>query len=281
MKRFWFNGAGQLREGWWAAVFVLVVAVLFAGFQATTPILHRLGIKAGSWVEGVMTLIALGATWICVRLRREGMASVGFKLDRRWAGELGWGVLLGAALMGVAAGLVWVAGGVTFQLDPARSLRVMASGFLMFAMVGLFEESLFRGFLFQRLLAGIGVWPAQLILAAAFALIHWGNPGMAGAVKLWATADIALAAVLMGLAYLRTRSLALPVGIHLGWNWTQGNVLGFGVSGTTAHGWVLPVFHGKPDWLSGGAFGLEASLMGVIAVAIAIGLMARWKGTAV
>jgi hypothetical protein len=148
-------------------------------------------------------------------------------------------------------------------------------------LVALWEENLFRGFLFQRLVDGLGAWPAQVILALLFAQAHWGNPGMHGATKAWATLDIALAAVFLGLAYLRTRSLALPIGIHLGWNWTQGNVLGFGVSGTSVqHGWVHPVFQGKPEWMSGGAFGLEASLFGVLAVLVGILLLWWWQGSA-
>ncbi|MDP2875687.1 MAG: CPBP family intramembrane metalloprotease, partial [Holophaga sp.] len=127
---------------------------------------------------------------------------------------------------------------------------------------------------------GIGEWPTQIVLALLFGIAHWGNPGMLGAVKYWATLDIALAAVFLGLAYLRTRSLALPIGIHLGWNWTQGNVLGFGVSGTTGHpGWIRPIFHGKPEWMSGGTFGIEASIFGVIAVLIGIYLLWQWKGS--
>ena len=182
-------------------------------------------------------------------------------------------------VMLTAAGMVWAAGGVRFELDPMRSFKTLSYGFYMFLFVGLFEENLFRGFLFQRFLNGMGVWTTQLVLALLFALAHWGNPGMHGATKIWATINIALAAVFLGLAYLRTRSLALPVGIHLGWNWTQGNILGFGVSGNAEHGWIRPLFQGKAEWLTGGTFGLEASICGVVAVLIGIALLWKWKGS--
>jgi hypothetical protein len=111
--------------------------------------------------------------------------------------------------------------------------------------------------------------------------MHWGNPGMHGATKIWATVNIALAAVLLGLCYLRTRSLALPIGVHLGWNWAQGSLLGFGVSGTTdIKGLWTPVFHSKPEWLTGGAFGLEASLVCTLVCGVAILGLWRWKGLA-
>ena len=281
MRKILFDQEGRLRNGWWALLFVLCLAVGLTGLQMVTPLLRRQVSHLGIWVEALMVLITLAVTWVFLRWRGEALASVGLVLDQRWVREAAWGTLAGSGLILAAAGMLWAAGGVTWVLNPARSLQGLGLGGLMFLLVALAEEGLFRGFLFQRMLEGMGVWPTQALLACFFALSHWGNPGMHGATKAWASLDIALAAVFLGLAYLRTRSLALPVGIHLGWNWTQGNLLGFGVSGTGGQkGWVLPVFHGQPDWMSGGAFGLEASVFGVVAVVIAIGLLWRWRGSA-
>jgi hypothetical protein len=136
-----------------------------------------------------------------------------------------------------------------------------------------------RGYPFQRLVEGAGPWVGQLVFAALFALMHWGNPGMHGATRAWATVNIALAALLLGFCYLRTRSLALPIGVHLGWNWAQGSLLGFGVSGTTdIKGAWMPVFHGRPEWLTGGAFGLEASAICTLVCGAAVFGLWRWRG---
>jgi hypothetical protein len=281
MESIFFNDRKALRNGWWVLIYLGILVACISSFQLLIPVLKRVGIRNGDWVVGLLFLFSLLATWICARLRKEPLASVGWRLDGRWAREFAWGTLFGAGVMVLAAGLLWAVGGVTWELDPARGFRALGLGFAVFVVVALWEEHLFRGFIFQRLVEGVGVWPTQVILALLFGVAHWGNPGMHGAVKVWATLDIALAAVFLGLAYLRTRSLALPIGIHLGWNWTQGNVLGFGVSGTTTqHGWVHPVFQGKPEWVSGGAFGLEASLLGVIAVLVGIVLLWRWQGSA-
>jgi len=128
------------------------------------------------------------------------------------------------------------------------------------------------------LLAGTGATVAQLLMAALFAIAHWGNPGMEGSTQLWASIDTALGAILLGLAYLRTGSLALPIGIHFGWNWMQGSCLGFDVSGLDQAGWLLPQLLDKPQWLSGGAFGPEASVFALVVDATAIALLWRWKG---
>lgn len=278
MKTF-FNSEGRLRNGWWAMLFLAFMGLGLAIFRASIPLFKRTGISNGDWVLVVLFGLSLLATWACTHLRKEPFTSVGFQLNRRWARELATGILLGGGVMVLGALLVGLFGGVTWEIHPVGSLRLAAMGFGVFTLVALWEENLFRGFLFQRLVEGLGVWPTQLLLAVFFALSHWGNPGMQGATKVWASLGIGLAAIFLGLAYLRTRSLALPVGIHLGWNWTQGDLLGFGVSGTVERpGLLRPIFHGKPEWLSGGTFGLEASALGVLAILIGIALLWRWKG---
>ena len=115
-------------------------------------------------------------------------------------------------------------------------------------------------------------------LGLLFAASHCSNPGMEGATRFLAAGSMATGGILFGLAWLRTRSLALPVGIHLGWNWTQGHVLAFGVSGFDHNGWLQPLFQGRPQWLTGGGFGPEGSVFAVVVDVIAIELL--WSGKA-
>jgi membrane protease YdiL (CAAX protease family) len=270
-----FDESGRLRNGWWALIFLACVLVTTRLYTPLSHGLQALGV-AKDWLHPAPVAMVLIATWICTRLRREPLSSVGLRLDRRWAREFAWGSAIGLGGIALAAGLMLAIGGVRFELDPARSLGALTFGLYMFISVSFLEELLFRGFLFQRLVAGLGMWPAQLALAALFALAHWGNPGMEGAAKVWATIDIALAAITLGLAYLRTRSLALPIGLHLGWNWAQGHLLGFGVSGIGITGWLHPVFQGMPTWITGGKFGPEASLLGVIADLAMLAVIWKW-----
>ena len=279
MKPIFRDANGRLRNGWWILAFL---ALMVASRFVYTPVskgLQGLGV-AKEWLEPMPFLFVLGVTWICVRLRRERLASVGFALDARWARELGIGTILGLASAVLAVALIWVSGGVRLALDPARSLSSMALGAYVFLFVALFEETLFRGFVFQRLVAGAGPWVAQIVLGLLFATGHWGNPNMHGATFAWATLELFLGAILLGLAWLRTRSLAMPVGIHLGWNWTLGNLLGFGVSGIDQAGWFHPLLLDRPEWLTGGRFGPEASVFAVIADTVLIVVLYRWKGVA-
>jgi membrane protease YdiL (CAAX protease family) len=280
IKTLFFNTDRQLRNGWWILIFIGFVAVTSVVYKPVSHGFKSLGLPK-LWLEPVPFLFALLATWACTQLRKEPLSSVGFRLDRRWFKEVVGGTLLGAVMLLTVVGMICAIGGVRFELDPAREWGTLLTGLYVFLLVALLEETLFRGFIFQRLLDGIGVWPAQIALATLFAVSHWGSPGMQGNTEIVAFADLFLAAVMLGLAYLRTRSLALPVGLHLGWNWMQGHVLGFGVSGYDFAGWLRPVFQGKAEWLTGGAFGPESSIFSPLVSLFVIVLLARWKGSAV
>lgn len=279
MKNVFLDSNARLRNGWWILVFI---ALMLASRYAYTPAsraLQDLGVPPDA-LEPLRFGFLLLVTWICVRLRREPLSSIGFMLDVRWARELGIGALLGIASALLTVAMICASGGVRLELDPARSVATLAFGAYVFVFVALFEETLFRGFVFQRLVAGAGAWIALGVLGLLFATSHWGNPDMHGATLAWATVELFLGAVLLGLAYLRTRSLALPIGLHFGWNWALGNVLGFGVSGFEQAGWFRPLLLDRPEWMTGGRFGPEASIFAVVVDAMLIVALWKWKGTA-
>ena len=278
MKRWFINGEGRWRSGVWVLLFVLgIVATRFL-FKPVDDGLETLGL-GDFWREALPFVFVLAVTWACLRLRGETLAHVGFRLGKRWFAEFAAGSLLGLVLMAGIVGIIAALGGVQLVAAPGRSVDTLLWALVAFAFVALFEETLFRGFLFQRLVDGLGAWPAMLLMALAFAAGHGDNPGMTGATAFWASLDLALGAILLGLAWLRTRSLALPIGIHLTWNWAQGSLFGFGVSGLDQQGWWQPVFTGQPQWLTGGEFGPEASVVAVCVDAVAIVLLWRWRGT--
>jgi hypothetical protein len=230
----------------------------------------------GVWIS--LAMVAL-ASFICVGLEKRSFSDLGFHLGSRWFGEFLAGTVGGILLILLTALLVRGLGGFHWERAANIGARPLLIAALMYLGVAFNEELLSRGYPFQRLVEGAGPWVGQLVFAALFALMHWGNPGMHGATRAWATVNIALAALLLGFCYLRTRSLALPIGVHLGWNWAQGSLLGFGVSGTTeVKGAWMPVFHGRPDWLTGGAFGLEASVICTLVCGAAVFGLWRWRG---
>jgi len=253
----------RLRNGWWVAAFLAIVAALLV---PTILVSARLEVEVTIWAQAAILAAATGAIQL---LRRKPVLEVTGVPDRRWFAQLLIGGVVGAALM-LAPALVltlggWIAWQAAFPGWPA-----LAPALLLMAGVAIAEELLFRGVLFQRLIDGVGVWRAQVLIATLFVLTHMGNPNLEGATRLWAGANIFLASILFGLAYVRTRSLALPIGIHFMANVTQGVILGFGVSGAAEPSLFAPRFLTDLTWLTGGAFGLEASLPGLATVAAAV-----------
>ncbi len=200
-------------------------------------------------------------------------------VERRRADELALGDLLpwtaaglfgGALLFSTVVAVLWLLGsyhviGFNPDADWLPALLLVGLG------AGIGEEILFRGVLFRIVEEGLGTWAALLVSALFFGAVHLGNP----AATLWSSAAIAIeAGLLFGLLYHVTRSLYLCMGVHAAWNFMQGTVYGIPVSGTSADGWLISRRSG-PDWLSGGMFGAEASvvalsLCGLCSVALLI-----------
>jgi len=286
MSKIFLAPTGHLRNGWKAALFFisymvatgflfLPIIVLAAALKQDPRTLHPIFEVIPS------TIAVLGITALALLLEKKPFRSVGFDLGMRWARQFALGTLGGILLIALAALALYGLGGFHWVPDPKGSGLGILVGFLAFLLVGIHEETAFRGYPFQRLVQGMGAWPTQVLLGVLFAAIHLGNPGIRDAslaLKGFTSLNIALAAILLGLCYLKTRSLALPIGVHLGWNWAQGNLLGFQVSGTTQmRGLWTPVLHDKPTWLSGGAVGLEGSVLCTFFCCVAILALVLWR----
>lgn len=262
----------QLRNGWWILVFFFVLAAFLVPILITA---QKNNLDVSISVQAIITIVA---SVICQWLLRKPLAELSGKFNMRWLKELCLGGAIGSALMLIPALILRLFGWVHWQWNPS-GLSVLLSSFFLFAEVTLAEELLFRGFVFQRLLAGVGQWAAQLIIAAFFLLTHLGNPGMTGGAKVMASINIFLASIMFGLAFIRTKSLAMPLGLHFMANFVQGGILGFGVSGTEQTGLLIPAFENAPTWLTGGQFGLEASLPGLICVLLTALMFYMMKST--
>lgn len=172
----------------------------------------------------------------------------------------GIGLTLGMMILLVALELVFgdarmLSAHVTF----GHSLSVLFLGFLSFTLVGFSEEILVRGYPFTVLLRQGGVAAALLLTSGVFSIMHAFNPGIGW----FGFLNIFLAGIWLGLARVVSGSLWLPVGLHIGWNFFLGPVFGFPVSGIIERS-VLITITGRPDWLTGGAFGPEGGLLATV-----------------
>ena len=168
---------------------------------------------------------------------------------------LGIGFLLFAAVVGVAA----LAG--AYKIVGRGDTSGLVVGFASFALLpGFREELLFRGIFFRWIEEFGGSWAALIVTSALFGLAHIFNPNATWFSSLAIAVE---AGVLLGAAYMVTRSLWLPIGLHAAWNFTQGPVFDVPVSGIDAQGMVEAKLQGS-DWLSGGTFGLEGSVIALV-----------------
>ena len=179
----------------------------------------------------------------------------------------GFGFLLFSLIVAVAALL-----DVYNIVGPGGTDQVVPSLIAMAIMPGFMEELLFRGILFHFLERFGGSWFALALTSALFGLAHIFNDN---ATALSSFAIAIEAGVLLGGAYMLTRSLWVPIGLHAAWNFTQGEIYDVPVSGFDQHGLVTAKLSG-PELLSGGAFGLEASVIAMVcATAAGIWLVVR------
>lgn len=264
------NTQQQLRSIWWVGIFFLVLAAF------TFPLIiiaQQYGLQI-TIIQQAIVVIAV--TWICQALRKQSMRELLGKPDYTFIKNISAGIVAGLFLMLIPAILLTLFGYISWQqvsIDVSSILTVTGDSLS----VAIAEEFLFRGFIFQRLRKSTGLWTAQLLIAAYFLLTHINNPGMTGITKLFAASNIFLASVMFGFAYIKTNSLIMPIAFHFTANWVQGTLLGFGVSGHEQASLLKPVYVHAPDWLTGGSFGLEASVLGLVSVLIAIIILYRWR----
>ncbi|MFB6169141.1 MAG: lysostaphin resistance A-like protein [Haloferacaceae archaeon] len=247
----------------------------------------------GVLVSSTVTAVAVGLTCLVAAyaLDRRRLRDYGLSPDPDWVVDLVAGVVLGLLLMAgitvvsLAAGLATVEG--TFRAAgrlsfPAAFLVVT----LAFVAVSVGEELALRGYLLTNLaegLRGFGERPALALAtlgsAAVFGALHATNPNATAVSVL----GVGLGGVMLGLGYVLTGRLALPVGLHFSWNLAQGPIFGFPVSGLDLGVSVLVLDVSGPAQVTGGAFGPEAGLLGAAAIVVGTALIvgyARTRGRA-
>ncbi len=193
-------------------------------------------------------------------------------LDRRlpWLRDMGRGTLLGGIMVGLAVAAIAIGGSLNFYATVTpRALGRFALELVILLAAALAEEVGFRGYPFQRMIEAVGPVPAVILLSALFGLVHWENPSSSN----FSVINTALVGAVLCVAYLRTRALWLPWGIHFGWNFALGVVFGLPVSGLSEFAVII---HGKahgPLLLTGGAYGIEGSLAGTAVILVGFPLV--------
>jgi len=223
-------------------------------------------------VAPVLMLIVLAIVFR-VFWDREPVATMGLASTPTWGYEFISGFAVGIFLISTIFAATALAGGLTFKSHfSGGMLNYAFFGVLVFFFIGMLfqvfaEEIVFRGYLFVTTEKGWGAAAAVAVTSVLFGLSHFFNPGF----SVFVAANLVLAGVLMALGVVVTRNIWWPLGFHLAWNFFEGYVFGFPISGVSATPVSLFITKvGAPAWLLGGSFGPEGGAAATIAFSAGI-----------
>lgn len=242
--------------------FAAAFAFLAGDLLALVPALAQNGaleliVQESCFLAGVLVAAFILLRW----WDRLPFSDLGLSVKGRLKDFL-WGTFVAFALYGIGFGVLYLSGEIKItgvQWDGANLLLM----WIFMLLVAVTEETALRGFVLGRLLnAGVNRFMALFISAALFSLLHIFNPNF----SLIAFLNILLAGLMLGASYIYTRNLWFPIALHLFWNWLQGPVLGFEVSGGQFGNTLLSLELPEKNIINGGAFGFE----GVVCTALMI-----------
>jgi hypothetical protein len=283
------NQHGRLRSGWRLAIFCAAYYTALTAFLIATAALFllfnsnaeaRLAGTLGYVVQAfALFMAALVVGWGCGRLFEDvPLRALGWARHRGWLRDLLVGTLLGVLSLMLAALIATAFGGFKFALAPSISnvafVKTFFGSAVIFIIAAAAEEMLFRGYPLQTMMRALPFLAAVVPSSVLFAYVHLNNPNVAWG---FTFVNTTLAGFWLAVAYLRTRSLWFPLGIHWAWNWAMGALLGLPVSGITSLT-RAPLIHTTdtgPAWLTGGAYGIEGGA--ACTVALIVSMIFIWK----
>jgi len=220
-------------------------------------------------------------------LDRRPVAEYGFHFNRHWFADLGAGLVIGMLLMmlifitELMTGWVQVTGVLQSNESTLGFGWGLLAGVVLFLCTGIWEEmfsrgyplrNLAEGFNWKRLGPGTALVLGYVCSSIIFGLMHIFNQY----VTPMAVVNLIIAGLWLGVAYVLTGELALPIGIHIAWDFCQGSVFGFPVSGVRTLASVLAFQQRGPDLLTGSTFGPEGGLIGLLAMLLGCLLVVGW-----
>jgi len=272
------TGSGRLHPVWAFVLSVMLSALAFQGCASLAEAVAGNHYLVSELVfRTLLVLVLLGLySWLLTtadHIEEHRVAAMGLPYVRGWFRQWTGGCILGFGLVVLAIILI-VAVSHGFHADlhlTSRTVPRLVAALAVLITGSLAEELMFRGYPFQRLEEGIGAVGAIAVFSILFGVVHLLNPGA----TVWGLGDTILIGIVLAIAYLRTRALWLPWGIHFAWNATLGLLLGLPVSGLRVFNVVVRSSVAGPAWLTGGGYGIEASATG--AVVVLIGMATVWK----
>lgn len=269
------NDEKQLRAGWKVLLFVLAIILL----TLPTIFLFKFLPSLLNQVPVAMLLVLPIASWILVRFVDQAtLDKIGLQISvgiKKILLEFGIGIGAGALAMCIIYILLKKYTDATFTFNNSPDLQGMLSFFIVMLSVGIYEELQVRGYVLRVLSDGFrfgkmtqkqGFLASVVFTSVIFGLLHLGNPNT----SLISTVNIAVAGFMLAFPIALTGRLYASFGLHFAWNWFQGGFFGMPVSGLEIHHSFFSYQLPSVDVLfSGGKFGPEAGIVGLIGMCVA------------
>lgn len=265
-----FVGKREIRAGWRFAIFLIVA---FAGSNLFQWLVLHSGYKTHhGWhpldfllSDGTGFIALLLAALLMARIERRKVGSYGLPPAKMFGARFWQGILWGGGTVALLALALAAAGGLRVSglaLDGWRLAGFALAWAVAMVVLGLFEESLFRGYPQITLASGMGFWPAAILLSVAFGALHYFTKPHE---TLADATSVALLGFFLCLTLRRTGNIWFAVGYHAAFDYVALIVLaspntGMGAGGERAIGHLLRTAFPGPAWITGGACGMEASL---------------------
>ncbi len=270
----------NLRAGW--RIGLLIVLFMGTNLAVTMPLMKFFKTIPDFPMQAVGTMFSYImltiSTWVMLRyVDKRPFHSVGVTFKANWGKELSQGLLFGSGMMSLIYLIEYSTGMVVIEfrdLTTQQSLIIFANSIGLYIVVGYGEELMFRGYLFQAFAEGTNKLIATLCISLLFAAAHMANPNA----SLFGIINVGLAGVWLSLAYFKTGALWLPIGMHISWNFFQGFVYSYPVSGTTSlREQIGTAVVSGPDWITGGAFGPEGGVLATIMLVLCSLMIYKWS----
>jgi membrane protease YdiL (CAAX protease family) len=293
MKNIFFNSLENRPRAWLRLIsFFLISGIILGGIiliivsgiplfnygvlpDEVINALHNL------MIVSIIAALVFGLAYIISSkwLDRRKLTDIGFRFSSRWWGDFAFGIALGAILLSLVFGVELWAGWISIEGFFRSSIKTLSftSGLLQYVVaficVGIYEEIITRGYLMRNLAEGLRgkyLSPRNALLAAyvlssiVFGLLHFLNAHSTA----FSTLCLVGTGLLLGLGYLFTGELAIPIGLHTSWDFFEGVVYGFPVSGIDVNASIVAIKQSRVDIITGGAFGPEAGIVGFAAIIV-------------
>jgi membrane protease YdiL (CAAX protease family) len=206
----------------------------------------------------VSLISVLCATKICMYFfEKKKMIDIGLRFSIKSKRELLLGIII-PFIMLLIVFLFYIVFGFGYIVEGSSTFVFdLFLAFLVFVLVAFNEEIMFRGYIFQKFIELTNKYFAAFLLSFLFGLAHLGNPN----ISILGVINIVLVGILFSICYIKTSSLWLPISLHFSWNFVQGSVFGFPVSGFNNFDTFILFVSTGPEWVTGGSFGPEGGII--------------------